>query len=324
MHRTAFGVCGMGLAGCLFITYAYGEEWPVKPVRIIVPFPPGGGTDILARPVAQKLNERFKQPVVIENRGGANGTIGTAYVAKTAPADGHTLLFIPSGYAVNPSLYPALPYDQARDLAAVTQLVSGPLTLVVHPSLPAKNVRELIGLAKTRPGELNYGSSGIGSLPHLAGEWFALSAGVRLSHVPYKGSGAATIDVMSGEVPVYFMNVLQSLPFIKQGRLRALGVTGLARVAIAKDIPTVAEGGLKGFDMATWFGVLVPAATPRDIVTRLHGEIAAILQQTDVRDRLTADGMTVVASTPEQFTAFLKTETAKYARVVQAAGIKAQ
>jgi len=202
--------------------------------------------------------------------------------------------------------------------------VSGPLTLVVHPSLPAKNVRELIALAKTRPGELNYGSSGIGSLPHLAGEWFALSAGVRLSHVPYKGSGAATIDVMSGEVPVYFMNVLQSLPFIKQGRLRALGVTGLTRVAIAKDIPTVAEGGLKGFDMATWFGVLAPGATPRDIVLRLHREIAAILQQNELRERLAADGMTVVASTPDQFTAFLQSETAKYARVVQAAGIKAQ
>ncbi len=303
---------------------AQAQTFPSGPLRLIVPFPPGGGTDILARPIAQKLNERFKQPVVIENRGGANGTIGTAYVAKTAPADGHTLLVIPSGYAVNPSLYPALPYDQARDLAAVTQLVSGPLTLVVHPSLPAKNVRELIALAKTRPGELNYGSSGIGSLPHLAGEWFALSAGVRLSHVPYKGSGAATIDVMSGEVPVYFMNVLQSLPFIKQGRLRALGVTGLTRVAIAKDIPTVAEGGLKGFDMATWFGVLAPGATPRDIVLRLHREIAAILQQNELRERLAADGMTVVASTPDQFTAFLQSETAKYARVVQAAGIKAQ
>ncbi len=303
---------------------AQAQTFPSGPLRLIVPFPPGGGTDILARPIAQKLNERFKQPVVIENRGGANGTIGTAYVAKSAPADGHTLLIIPSGYAVNPSLYPALPYDQARDLAAVTQLVSGPLTLVVHPSLPAKTVRELIALAKARPGELNYGSSGIGSLPHLAGEWFALSAGVRLSHVPYKGSGAATIDVMSGEVPVYFMNVLQSLPFIKQGRLRALGVTGLTRVAIAKDIPTVAEGGLKGFDMATWFGVLAPGATPRDIVLRLHREIAAILQQNELRERLAADGMTVVASTPEQFTAFLQSETAKYARVVQAAGIKAQ
>ena len=310
--------CSMAMGG------AQAQTFPSGPLRLIVPFPPGGGTDILARPIAQKLNERFKQPVVIENRGGANGTIGTAYVAKTAPADGHTLLVSPSGYAVNPSLYPALPYDQARDLAAVTQLVSGPLTLVVHPSLPAKNVRELIALAKTRPGELNYGSSGIGSLPHLAGEWFALSAGVRLSHVPYKGSGAATIDVMSGEVPVYFMNVLQSLPFIKQGRLRALGVTGLTRVAIAKDIPTVAEGGLKGFDMATWFGVLAPGATPRDIVLRLHREIAAILQQNELRERLAADGMTVVASTPDQFTAFLQSETAKYARVVQAAGIKAQ
>ncbi len=300
------------------------QTFPSGPVKIIVPFPPGGGTDILARPIAQKLNERFKLPVVLENRGGANGTIGTAYVAKSAPADGHTLLIVPSGYAVNPSLYPNLPYDQARDLAAVTQLVSGPLTLVTHPSLPVKNVRELITLAKARPAELNYGSSGVGSLPHLAGEWFALSAGIRMTHVPYKGSGAATIDVMSGEVPVYFMNVLQSLPFIKQGRLRALGVTGLTRVAIAKEIPTVAESGLAGFDMATWFGLLVPAATPREIVLRLHSEINAVLQQSELRERLTADGLTVVASTPDQFTAFLNSETGKYARVVQAAGIKAQ
>lgn len=314
----------LGCAGALACGMTQAQTYPSGAMRLIVPFPPGGGTDILARPIAQKLNERFKQPVVIENRGGANGTIGTAYVAKNAPADGHTLLFIPSGYAVNPSLYPALPYDQARDLAPVTQTVSGPLTLVVHPSLPAKNVRELITLAKARPGELNYGSSGIGSLPHLAGEWFALSAGVRLSHVPYKGSGAATIDVMSGEVPVYFMNVLQSLPFIKQGRLRAVGVTGLQRVAIAPDIPTVAESGLTGFDMATWFGILAPVATPRDIILRLYSEIAAILQQKEMRERLAADGMLVVASTPDQFAAFLKSETAKYARVVQAAAIKAQ
>ena len=314
----------LGCACALACGMTQAQTYPSGAMRLIVPFPPGGGTDILARPIAQKLNERFKQPVVIENRGGANGTIGTAYVAKSAPADGHTLLFIPSGYAVNPSLYPALPYDQARDLAPVTQTVSGPLTLVVHPSLPAKTVRELITLAKARPGELNYGSSGIGSLPHLAGEWFALSAGVRLSHVPYKGSGAATIDVMSGEVPVYFMNVLQSLPFIKQGRLRAVGVTGLQRVAIAPDIPTVAESGLTGFDMATWFGILVPGATPRDIILRLHTEIAAILQQKEMRDRLAADGMLVVASTPDQFAAFLKSETAKYARVVQAAAITAQ
>ena len=314
----------LGCACALACGITQAQTFPSGAMRLSVPFPPGGGTDILARPIAQKLNERFKQPVVIENRGGANGTIGTAYVAKSAPADGHTLLFIPSGYAVNPSLYPALPYDQARDLAPVTQTVSGPLTLVVHPSLPAKNVRELITLAKARPGELNYGSSGIGSLPHLAGEWFALSAGVRLSHVPYKGSGAATIDVMSGEVPVYFMNVLQSLPFIKQGRLRAVGVTGLQRVAIAPDIPTVAESGLTGFDMATWFGILAPGATPRDIILRLHTEIAAILQQKERRDRLAADGMLVVASTPDQFATFLKSETAKYARVVQAAAIKAQ
>ena len=312
------------LFGAALAAGAAAQPFPAGPLRMVVPFPPGGGTDILARPVEQKLAERLKQPVVIENRGGANGTIGTAWVAKSAPADGHTLLLVPSGYAVNPALYPALPYDQARELTAVTQLVSGPLTLVVHPSLPAKSVKELIALAKAQPGQLNYGSSGIGSLPHLAGEWFALSAQVRLTHVPYKGSGAATIDVMSGEVPVYFMNVLQSLPFIRQGRLRALGVTGLVRVQIAKDIPTVAEAGLPGFDMATWFGVLAPAATPREIVARLQSELAAGLRDPELRDKLVADGLTIVAGTPDQFAAFLKSETAKYARIVQAAGIKPQ
>jgi tripartite-type tricarboxylate transporter receptor subunit TctC len=315
---------GFALVVLCLASAAGAQTFPTGPMRLIVPFPPGGGTDILARPLAQKLGERFKQPVVIENRGGANGTIGTAYVAKSVAADGHTLLVVPSGYAVNPSLYLNLPYDQSRELAAVTQLVAGPLTLVVHPSLPVKNAGELIALARARPGELNYGSSGIGSLPHLAGEWFALTAGIRLTHVPYKGSGAATVDVMNGEVPVYFMNVLQSLPFIRQGRLRALGVTGLQRSTIAKDIPTVAEGGLPGFDMATWFGVLAPAATPREIIVRLHSGIVASLQQNEMRERLAADGMTVVASAPEQFTAFLRSEIAKYARIVQAAGLKSQ
>ena len=300
------------------------QTYPAKGIRILVGFAPGGSTDIVARLIAAEMTKNVGQQVVVENRPGAGGNIAAELVSK-APPDGYTLHACTTGvFAIAPFIYSKLPYDPEKGLTPITQTGTLPYIIVMHPSLPAKNVRELIALAKVRPGELNYGSSGIGSLPHLAGEWFALSAGVRLSHVPYKGSGAATIDVMSGEVPVYFMNVLQSLPFIKQGRLRAVGVTGLQRVAIAPDIPTVAESGLTGFDMATWFGILAPVATPRDIILRLYSEIAAILQQKEMRERLAADGMLVVASTPDQFAAFLKSETAEYARVVQAAAIKAQ
>lgn len=323
-HHKRLAICTLALAATVAgMPECMAQNYPNGPLRIVSPYPPGGGTDILARTLGQKLNERFNQPAVVENRSGANGTVGAAFVAKSAP-DGHTMLVVPAGYAANPSLYKNLPFDQARELAAVSLIASGPLVLVVHPSLPVKSVKELIALAKAQPGALNIGSAGNGSLPHLSAELFNTMAGIKIVHIPFKGSGAAVIDVLSGQVPIYFMNVLQSLPFIKQGRLRAVGVTGLQRVAIAPDIPTVAESGLTGFDMATWFGILAPGATPRDIILRLHTEIAAILQQKEMRDRLAADGMLVVASTPDQFAAFLKSETAKYARVVQAAAIKAQ
>lgn len=299
----------------------HAQPYPAGPIRIVVPFTPGGGTDILARLIGQKLNEAWNQPVVVENRPGASGTVGTAFVAK-APGDGHTVLIVPAGYAGNPSLYSKLPYDQNRELTPVSRLASGPLTLVVHPSLPAKSVKEFIAFARSRPGEINFGSSGAGTLPHLSAELFNSMSGIKLVHIPYKGAGAAVTDVMAGRVPVYFMNILQSLSLIKAGKLRALGVTTPERTPIAPEIPSIAEAGLKGFDMTNWYGLLVPAATPREVIVKLNAEVARALKLPELRSRLADDGMTVVASTPEQFAEFLARETAKFARVIEAAGIK--
>ena len=298
---------------------AAAQPYPAGPLRIVVPFVPGGGTDILARLLGQKLNESWGQPVVVDNRPGAAGTVGTAFVAKAAP-DGHTLLIVPAAYAGNPSLYKKLPYE-ARDLAPVSWLASGPLTLVVHPSLPAKSIRELIVLGRARPGEINFGTSGAGTLPHLSAELFSSMSGIRMTHIPYKGAGAAVTDVLAGRVPVYFMNILQSLQLIKAGRLRALGVTTPERSPIAPGIPAIAEV-LAGYDMTNWYGMLVPAATPRESVAKLNAEVVRILQLAELKSRLADDGMTVVASTPEQFSAFLAKETAKYAKVIETAGIK--
>jgi tripartite-type tricarboxylate transporter receptor subunit TctC len=300
---------------------AHAQTWPSGQVRFVPPYPPGGGTDIVSRAIGQKLTERHGQPAIVDNRAGANGTIGAAFVAK-APPDGNTLLVIPAGYAANPALYRSLPYDQSRDLAPVSLLASGPLVLVVHPSLPAKSIRDLVALAKKQPGAINCGSAGNGSLPHLSLELFNLMSGVKITHIPYKGSGAAIADVLGGQVPVYFMNILQSLPLIKANRLRALGVTSPTRSPIAPELPAIAEAGLPGFDMTNWYGMLVPAATPRDTIARVQQEVARILNLPDLKQRLAEDGMTVVASTPDAFAKFLRVETAKYNKVIDGAGIK--
>jgi tripartite-type tricarboxylate transporter receptor subunit TctC len=300
---------------------AYSQTFPIAPMRIVAPYPPGGGTDILSRVLGQKYTEAWGQPVVVDNRAGANGTVGAAAVAKS-PADGHTMLVIPAGYAANPALYKSLPYDQSRDLAPVSRLASGPLVLVVHPSLPAKSVKELIALARARGGEINFGSAGNGSLPHMSGELFNTMSGIRMVHIPYKGSGAAITDVLGGRVPVYFMNILQSLQLIKAGKLRALGVTTPERSPIAPQLPTIAEGGLNGFDMTNWYGMLVPAATPRDVIAKLQAETRRILELPELKERLAQDGMTVVAGTPAEFADFLKRETTKYEQVIATAGIK--
>lgn len=297
------------------------QPYPSSPMRIVVPFPPGGGTDILSRLLAQKLNEAFGQPVVVENRAGAGGTVGSAVVAK-APADGHTMLIVPAGYAAYSSLYKQLPFDPARDLAPVSRLAAGPLTLVVHPSLPARSVKELIALAKKQPGDINFGSPGAGTLPHLSAELFASLSGIKMVHIPYRGAGAAVTDVLAGRVPVYFMNILQSLPLIQAGKLRALGVTTPERTPIAPEIPSIAESGLKGFDMTNWYGLMVPAGTPREVIGKLNAEVTRILRLPELKEQLAKGGMTMVASTPEQFREFLERETAKFARIIESAGIK--
>jgi len=320
------GVAQMLLALALFAAPAAAQNlaqtYPSGPLRIVVPFQAGGSTDMVARTLAQKLRDRFNQPVVVENRAGANGTIGAALVAKS-PQDGHTMLLVQSGFVSNPILMRNLPYDQARDLAPVSSLASGPMVLVVHPSLPAKSVRELIAFAKSRPGELNFGSPGNGSLSDLCAQLFDAMAGVKMTHVPYKGSGGALADVLAGRVPVYYMNLVLALPYLKDERLRALGVTTRERSAVAPELPTIDEAGLPGYEMATWYGLFVQGATPRGVIAKLQEEVAQILDEPAMKERIAADGMTVVASTPGQFALFLKRETEKYARIIEAAGIKA-
>ena len=314
-------VCLLALLALLPVLAA-AQNFPAGPVRIVVPFPPGGGTDIFARTMAQKLNEAWSVPVIVENRGGANGSIGAAYVAKSAP-DGQTMLVVPSGFAVNPSIYPKLPFDTAKDFAPVSQLAEGPLVLSLHPSFPPRTVKELIAFVKARPGEINYGSSGNGSPPHLATELFKLLAGVQINHIPYKGAGPAAIDLFAGQIPIYFMNALQVTQYVRTGKVRALGVTTGKRFPPLPEVPTIAEAGVPGYAMSNWYGLLVPSATPRANVMKLNAEIVRILNLPDIRDRLTGQGAILVGSSPEEFAAFLRTEMATAAKIVKASGMNA-
>lgn len=300
---------------------AAAQNYPTGPMRVVVPFPPGGGTDILARAIAQKLNEAWGVPVIVDNRGGANGTIGAAMAAKAQP-DGHTLLVVPSGFAVNPSIYKNLPFDSLKDLAPVSELAASPLILVVHPSFPPKSVKELIAFLKANP-DTNYGSSGNGSPPHIATELFKLMTGTKATHIPYKGAGPATVDVLAGQIPIYFMNALSAAPYIKSGRLRALGVTTDKRFAAFPDIPTIAQAGVPGYSMSNWYGMLVTGGSPRPAINKLHAEVVRILNSKEIKERLAGEGAEVIASTPEQFTAFLKEEMAKNAKIVKASGMTA-
>ena len=305
----------------LTTTAASAQSYPSQPIRIVVPFPPGGGTDILSRLLAQKLNEAWSQSVVVDNRAGAGGTIGSALVAKST-GDGYIILVMPAGIAAHASLYKKLPYDPTRDLAPVSRLASGPLVLVVHPSVPAKSIKEYIALAKKHPGEINFGSAGSGTLPHLSAELFNSMSGIKATHIPYKGAGAAVTDLLAGRVPVYFMNILQSLSLIQAGKLRALGVTTPQRTPIAPEIPAIAEAGLRGYDMTNWYGMFLPASTPREVVAKLNAEVVRILQTPELKKRMDQDGMVVVASTPEAFRDFFARESEKFARVIETAGIK--
>jgi tripartite-type tricarboxylate transporter receptor subunit TctC len=302
---------------------APGANYPAKQIRVIVPFPAGGPTDAIARAIGQKLSETWGQPVIVDNRPGAGGNIGTELAAKS-PADGYTLFIGTVANAINQSLFAKLPFDFVRDFAPVTQNYVTGLILAVHPSLPAHSVKELIALAKAHPGQLSYSSSGVGGTPHLAGELFNSMAGVTMVHVPYKGSAPAMADLLGGHIQLTFDNMLTVLPQVKAGKLRGLAVTMTTRSPLTPELPTVAEAGLKGFEVKSWNGVVVPTGTPKEIIARLNGEIVRILRQPDLREKFLVQGVELVPTTPEEFGAFIKQDIAKWAKVIQLSGARAE
>lgn len=310
-------------AAALASTGAPAQSYPQKTVRVVVPYAPGGNTDFTARVIAAKLTDVFGQQIVVENRPGGGTNIGSELVAK-APADGYTLLMGGASNAINMSFYPKMPYDTLRDFAPVILCVKGANVLSVHPSLPAKNLQELIALAKARPGQLNYASSGLGSSNMMAGELLKLMAGVNIVHVPYKGNSPALTDTIGGQVEMIFSGVPALLPHIKSGRLRAIAIGSLKRFPALPDVPTIDASGLKGYEATTWFGLMAPAKTPQEIVARLNVEIGKILVSTEVHDRFMNEGIEPIGGTPGQFGAFIRDEIDKYAKVVKATNLRAQ
>lgn len=297
------------------------QGYPAKAVRLVVGFPPGGATDVVARTLGQKMSEAFGQPVVIDNRAGAASNIASEHVAA-APRDGYTLLMGTISLAINGSLYRNLPYDALKDLAPVSQVTSAPFLLVLHPSVPARNLKDFIALAKARPGQLQFGSAGNGSGAHLFAEMFRSMAGINITHIPYKGAAPATTAVLSGEIPFMFDNIVTTLPLAKAGKMRAIAVTTLARAAAAPDIPTVAEAGVPGYDANSWFGVFAPTGTPPAVIARVHGELIKILKAPDVRERLASFGAEPVGTDPAQFATFFRNEVAKWGKVVRESGAR--
>jgi tripartite-type tricarboxylate transporter receptor subunit TctC len=323
MMNRRFSPAVVGCSLCAATPAALGQAYPTKPVRMIAASSPGSAVDIVARIVAQKLGEQLGQQVIVDNRAGAGGNLGAELAAKAAP-DGYTLFMGTPAHAINTGLYRKLNYDLIRDFAPVTQVTSGQYVVVVHPSLPAKSIRELIALARAKPGQLNYASAGSGNATHLAGELFASATRIKLVHVPYKGSGPAVTDLVGGQVQLMFANLVAALPQVKTGRIRALAVTGQTRAAAAPELPTVIEAGVPGYVVTSWFGVLVPAATPRELIMKLNAELARTMSAPDVRDRLAADGAEPTTGTPEQFGAFLRAEITRWTKVVKDAGIVAE
>lgn len=305
-----------------FSPSALAQSFPSRPLRIVVPFPAGGTTDVLARAVAQKLTETLGQPVVVDNRPGAGGNIGAELVAKSPP-DGYTLLMGTVGtHAINPGLYPKMPYDHVRDFAPVILVAGVPNVLVVNPSLPVNSVQELIAYAKANPGKLNFASSGNGTSIHLSGELFKTMAGVQIMHVPYKGSAPALQDMVGGQVQLMFDNLPSSLALIKGGKLKALAVTSSARAAALPDVPTMAESGLPGFEASSWFGLLAPAGTPQPAIAKLNAEVARWLASPEAKEKLLAQGAIAAGGTPEDFARHIAAETAKWQKVVKESGAK--
>ena len=321
----AFGIEARGFilfALALGTGSACAQSYPAKPIRMLIGFAPGGSTDIVGRVVGQKLGEILGTPIVIENRPGAGGTIAMQVGAKAAP-DGYTLILGHLGtLAVNPAMTRKLPYDPVRDFAALSLIANVPAMMAVHPALPAKSVKELIALAKARPGQLNYGSSGPGGTPHLAVEYFKMAAGVDIVQVPYKGAGPMTIDLVGGQISMTITGLPPLLPHVKSGRLRALAVTTAKRLPSMPDVPTIAEAAVPGYEMTTWYGLLVPAATPKDIISKLHGAIVQTVKQPEVAERLSGEGADPAFNTPEQFAAYIKSEIVRWGDVIKRAGIK--
>jgi tripartite-type tricarboxylate transporter receptor subunit TctC len=297
--------------------------YPTKPIRMIVAVPPGGPADTLSRLVAPRLTESFGQTVVIDNRAGANGIIAYETTARAAP-DGHTIAAVAAGVVINASLYKSVPYDPIKDFAPITLGITVPNILVVHPSVAARSVKELIALAKAKPGTIAFASAGNGTSGHLALELFRMNAGIDVTHVPYKGGGPALAEVLAGQVQALFSIALSAAPQIKAGRVRPLAITSAKRSPVAPELATVAESGLPGFEVVGWFGWLAPAATPKPIIDKLHGEIVRVLRLPDVRERLLSQSTEVVGNTPQEFAAFMKSEHAKWGKVVRAANIRVE
>lgn len=302
-----------------FMSDVAASAYPEKPIRFIVPFAPGGGTDIVARIIAQKLNDAWGRPVIVDNRPGAGSTIGTALAVNAQP-DGYTMVLSSISLAFSTTLYKALPYDVARDLAPVTLVATQPNMLVVNPRLPVTSVGELVGLAKAKPGTITYASGGNGSGPHLATELLKLLTQIDITHVPYKGTGPALADLLSGQVHMMVSVTASALPHVKAGKLRALAVTGATRSAVAPELPTVAEAGVTGYEFKTWYGVQVPAKTPRAVIHQLNAEVSRILRRPEVIGRFSTAGLEASPSSPEEFGALIRSEIAKWAKVVQASG----
>jgi tripartite-type tricarboxylate transporter receptor subunit TctC len=323
MARTSTLILFAAIAAAIWHTQADAQQaYPSRPIRIISPFSPGGGNDTICRIIAPKLVERLGQRVLVDNRAGANGIIGTEVAARSVP-DGYTIVLIPSGHAVNASLRKKLPYDTIKDFTPITMVGSSPLVLSVHPAVPAQNVKELIALAKARPGQLTYGSAGVGSSGHLAGALFETLTGTKMVHVPYKGMALAITDLISGQIFLAFATSLSSVPHVRSGRLRALATTGAERSPALPDLPTVADS-VPGYEASLWYGFVGPAGIPPENVRRLNSEIVAVLELPDVRKRLASQGLDVRPSTPEDFGRLLRTDLARWAKVVQRAGLHPQ
>jgi tripartite-type tricarboxylate transporter receptor subunit TctC len=320
-RRSILSLATLALATVVAAPAAAADAFPSRAIRLILPFPAGGPTDILGRALGQKLSEQIGQPVVADNRPGAGGNLGAEQAAK-APADGHTLLLSSPSISISPSLYRKLPYDPQKDLAPISLVAGIPNVLLVHPSVPAKSLSEFIRLAKSRPGKLNFGSGGMGTTNHLASELLKTLAKIDMVHVPYKGSNQAMVSLLSGEVDMVVIAVSPALPQIEAGRVRPLAVLSEKRVPTLPGVPTSKEAGVDDFVVSVWYGILAPGGTPRAIVTRLNAELAKVAQAPDVKERLAQAGVEPLHSAPEQFASFIRTETTRYARVIRNAGIK--